>query len=421
MIAWIKRQEIFLKLLCLMLSVLLWMYVLNVENQDVSKTYKNVAVTLQNEQKLIEERNLIVTSGQNQVISVVLTGKRENLISAESPGAVAASADVSVISDSGTHNLLYSVATPDNLISVKSKLPEFITVNVEQFIYKSIPLEIIVDGNAAENYSLGEVATDFKYVTISGAESKVKNAELAVAHILGEGLTETTDFNMNYSILDKNGAEIESEYLFKQDTPVTATLAVTKNEKKKLAVNLVSAPGVNARYATADIQPEYITVTAQDEILAEIDSLSLGSIDLSQVNDGDVLDVPIKMPNGVRSADEAKNAKVTIHLDGIVTREFTPQIINFNFTSEKYKFEPVLTSMKIKLKGHKSVIDKLTGKSITVNADFRADEINGGNIAIGWHILSTEIELPKNSDIAIVEKGTLIVEVLENPSKTSTD
>lgn len=413
MIAWIKKQEIFLKLSCLLMSVLLWMYVLNAENQDVSKTYKDIAVTLQNQQQLIDERGLIVTSGQNQFVSVTLTGKRENLISAENPGEVTAAADVSVISDSGTHNLLYNVTTPA-AVSVKSKEPEFIKIDVERFIYKSIPLTIIIDGNSAENHSFGEIVTDFEYVTVSGAESHVKNVESAVAHINADGLSKTTDFDLNYIILDKNGDEITSEYIFRQDTPVTARLLVTKNERKKLTVDLVSAPGIDKKYASVTIQPEYITVTAIDEILSEFDEINLGSIDLSQISDGDTIDVPIKMPNGVRDVDGTETVKITVSLDGIIIKDITPQNINFNFTSEKYTFEPVLTSLKIKLKGHKSILDGLSDDAVLVKANFREDEIKGGEIAAGWHILSTEIVLPQNLDVAVVEKGTLIVEVTEN-------
>ncbi len=155
----------------------LWLYVVSTVSQQDDRTYYNVPVVLEGESKL-SERNLMITYQSAKAVSLHLSGSRGDL-NKLSPGSnLVARADLSSISEPGesiplNYAPVYATDVSSSDITVESRSPAQIFVNVDYRRTKEIPVQIKWTGTRSENYiyDTENVQLDNPMITISGPAS----------------------------------------------------------------------------------------------------------------------------------------------------------------------------------------------------------------------------------------------------------
>ena len=94
--------------LSVLISIVLWLYVVTVVSPESEATLYNIPVVLQGESAL-DERGLVLVSDDEYKINLQLYGNRKDLNKVNS-GNVTIIADLTKIYDPGTHNLSYNIS-----------------------------------------------------------------------------------------------------------------------------------------------------------------------------------------------------------------------------------------------------------------------------------------------------------------------
>ena len=69
-----KRQDIIVRILCVVFAFGLWLYITNVENPTVTREVGGIEVRFINEDKLIENQNLILSHEQDVSVTLTIEG-----------------------------------------------------------------------------------------------------------------------------------------------------------------------------------------------------------------------------------------------------------------------------------------------------------------------------------------------------------
>ena len=127
-----KRNKLGSFLLALVISLGLWLYVVNYIDTDYELTLDNVSVGLEGKSILTADRGLMLLSEDDYRVNITVSGSRQE-VSKINAGNIQVVANLSKIEEPGEHKLTYDVIFPGDVptdtVSAQ-KDPDRITVVV---------------------------------------------------------------------------------------------------------------------------------------------------------------------------------------------------------------------------------------------------------------------------------------------------
>ncbi len=219
-----RKLNIFAFVLCVFASFFVWIYVMNTQNSDYTKTF-SLSAEIINEEKLLNDTGLSLFGDTERQISVTIQGKKAD-IQKYSEKDFRAYVDVSVISEVGHTSVSVSVETPTAAVKVISVEPKTLAFYADYTITKEIVLTPYCEGDG-NNYILSASPAR---IQVSGPQSyanKIASARLVVPngdYSLGHQITSS-----DIQIYDANEKQLSSLYMtFSEDN---ITVKVIGNSK----------------------------------------------------------------------------------------------------------------------------------------------------------------------------------------------
>ena len=372
-----KKNKIMTFLLSLAIAFGLWTYVITVENPESDSTYHNIPVVFMNEEALTQ-RGLMLTSESEPEVDLHLSGNRKELNKLY-PSDISLTIDLSKIYGAGKHELSYTIGYPGDIpqgaFTVLSKNPSVITLTVERRVSKPVPVIIKYDGAVAEGYfaDMENARLEVQSVNVTGPASEMENIKQAVIHVNMEGVTETFSQAYTYILCDESGepAQITNPNLITTDVEeVVLTLDILQKKEVQLVMNVIEGAGATMENSTITIEPQFITVVGSQEALADLDTLELGTIDLSVLTQ-DMEPTAYEIPQipGVTNLTGITEAMVSITFPNLKTTKFTVnQIVAVNVPAGM-EAEVVTKQLEITVRGSRSLISKMAAEHLTVQVD----------------------------------------------------
>lgn len=402
-----KNKPLIPKIICLLLSFGLWIYISNVENPTRSVEVKNIPVELVNLDSLAKS-NFAVSGNQKYTVDLKIEGSSADVIKAK-PG------DFKIVADMST----YALKTGENTVPVQIiSYPENITiknngflsikVELEELISKDIAIQSKVKLNYKDNiYEMSKKITPVS-VTVQGAKSSIEKISSAV--ISGEENGISTDFEKNYEIkfVDSNGEEVKNI----SSNIDTAKLSVSVLNGKSVAINLkiTGAPKEGLELMGCELSSNYINIAGKSNVLEKIQAIDTENIDISQLDDTSELDVKLVIPEGVRvtSGQEYVKVKVILKVKENIDENSSKNLsipVKYNNLKEDFVLESSIEKVSITISGTQSELDKINEDSLSAVVDLSSltDE--------GTHFYNPEVSFnsPTSVTITNIEKVEVVV------------
>ena len=122
--------------------------------------------------------------------------------------------------------------------------------------------------------------------------------------------------------------------------------------------------------ATATIDPETVTISGTPERLDQIESINLGSIDLSQIVTSEVVNMTIPVPEGVSIISGITSAKVTVSMSGLDTRIVQTSDIELINTPEWISNVDLVTqALEVRIRGASDTMKLVQDQDVYVIVD----------------------------------------------------
>ena len=206
---------------------------------------------------------------------------------------------------------------------------------------------------------------------------------------------------------DTDGEPVaDAELLTADPATVLTVLPVVQLKEVELTVDILPGGGATEDDVTVDIEPGTITVSGEAADLAELDSVSLGEIDLSQVFGTLTQKMPINLDGTLENVSGPAEATVTVRVEGLSTKTLEADNIEVINKPEGYEANPVTQSLTVLVRGTQETLDAVTASQIRIVADLaRLD------LSTGTRTVPVRVYLDGSSDVGVVGEYNISISI----------
>lgn len=404
-------NRVFWMVISLLASLTIWVYVTSGETEDFKSTFRNVRIEIVGEDTLRSSRNLIVTDLNTNTITVEITGPRRVVAPLDSEDLVA-QVDVSKLTRAAYTTLKYDIVYPSSVderyITEEKKTPEYVNFTVSQLITKPIQVRGGFEGRSAEGFTAETPVFNPSTVSVTGPEAYIKDIDHADV-TFGQNVVADSTYSVDatYTLVDKNGDPVSTEYLTLSPDTVEATLPILLVKNVTLGVDLIEGAGATKANTKVSVEPSFITLAGDSSILGGFNRIILGTVVLTDFSSTFTETYPITIDNELRNVTGVSEAKVTIEVVGLETRSYRVTNLSYVGAAEGTSVELLTESLdNVVIRGTAEQLDQIKAENIRAVADLADIKDSTGSYmptakiyvdgvtdvgAVGQYVISVEI------------------------------
>ena len=205
----LMQNDIFLRIFSLALAIFCWIYIVFITNPEIEIKINNISVSLANHQA-IKNEGYIVSNEINTTVNIKIKGTRRMLADLDEKSIIAY-VDLTDCTDAKTYDLPINIKLPYDGISLVSSDVTKISVDVDKYSTKDIPISYTYSGSLSPHYSInGEPQLANKTVTISGPEPILSTIEKASITINLDNASDDISGFAPITLLNSNNSQVTS-------------------------------------------------------------------------------------------------------------------------------------------------------------------------------------------------------------------
>lgn len=373
------------KILHLLLSVLiafaLWIYVVTVVSPESEATFYNIPVVLNNESVLVG-KGLMVTSEDEPTVTLQLKGNRTDLNNLKNSD-ITVVADLSRINEAGNQSLSYNVSfTGGNAFEIMNQTPGDITLDVVEWTTKDVQVVPVYTGTLDLDYIdyRDQLEMDYQTVSITGPKAVVDQITQAAVEVNLDGRVETVSESLRYTLCDENGEPVDATSITTNVAEVTVTLKVLRVKEVPLLLEVSYGGGATAATSSVTQDYETIKVAGSEKMLDDLDSLTIGSVDLATISEAAEMTFDIVLPTGVENLSGITQVNVTVDFPGLAVKTLNVGKIFVSGTPKGVTYEIGTKMVPVTVRGPETLIEDITESNITILIDLSEAQLGENRV-----------------------------------------
>ena len=171
-------------------------------------------------------------------------------------------------------------------------------------------------------------------------------------------------------------------------------------------MDTIEGAGATSANTVIKIEPSSITLAGDTSILAGMNKIVLGTIDLTDFTDAFQNTYSIVLDNEVRNLTGITEAKVTVEIIGLETRDFTVTNLSCINDTVGYKSTIITESLTVTLRGTKEQLDAIQSENIRAVADLKDFKESSGT-----YMVPVKVYVAGYDDVGAIGDVTMSVEL----------
>lgn len=364
-----------LKLLSLIGAIVLWSFVISIENPTVTLDIRDIPVTFENENNL-NDRGLVLLSDNRPKVNITVRGPRSKMINMTAQH-VKVSADLSEYNEGLTPlNLRYDLPREIELVSE----PAVINVDIQKVISKKFHIEIELNGNLKEGYLLEATKATPEEVSVKGPRSTVESIQKVRAVLDAESLTKDMVTNVNLEALTKDDKVVDNIILGQNFVNVGVT--VTKSKEVKLTALTENNLDKDLKLVAITLEPKNFLIKGSKNKIDQITEIPTKKIDLSKINSTTTIEVEPDLPTDIYLVNDESKFKAKIEVEKKVEKTVSIPTSEIKLTGlevdKDYYFDK--ENLEIKVLGFKDDLDKISAEDIELSYSPKSELVGSESI-----------------------------------------
>ena len=368
-----------LMVLSFVLAVTLWLVVANVENPVTTKQFRDVDITIINENALSNINKVYeVVSGAQATFTV--KGRRTvlNHMTEEDFRVVA---DLSHMSE--VYAIPVEISPKNEALDVEIyKNANTMVLSLEDELTDTCAVTVVTEGEVMDGYALGEKEVKPNIVSVTGPQSMVHKIKEARVTVDVEHAASDVTAECEVQYYDGNGELLDQARLSTDYKSVDVNVQVLKTKAVSVFVNTIGSVAKGYELENVTYEPQSIDVAGTSDVLASINEIRINDLDISGLKEDQEYSFKVAdyVPEGVVLTDAEQKIMVTVKVGKIISKDIilTENHINLAGGQAKYKYElPVDTAIKVKVTGYRDVI--ATMQASDLNAMVDVSKLTTGN------------------------------------------
>lgn len=395
----ISDSKAFYIIVSILISVFLWLYVVNVEKPTGEITIRNIPITIQGED-VLEERGLMITDMSSRYFDLNLSGKRSALVKLSEEN-VTVTLDVSSVTADGDWSLKCKVTLPTTVttgtVTVTEKNDYSVSVTIAKQTSKTIDVRGEFTGTVAEGYQADEFIISPSTVTVTGQEDHVNQVAYGLVSVAQQDLNDTFTSEMGFTLMSATGEKLTDLNVTLSASTVYVTLPIVKVAEIPLAVNIVDGGGATSADATVTIDPESIVVSGAEDALTPLTKITLGEIDLADVLSVETFTFPITLTSELTNESGITEATVTVQVADLPSKVLDVNDIEIINIPDGFTASAVTQSLQVWVRGPEEALDGISAYQIRAVAD-----LEDTSVSVGQFRVPVKLYLDGGGDAGIV-------------------
>lgn len=415
-------NNLFLKILSLLVAILVWLLVINVDNPIVTRTFVVTDVQLLNEAYIDADGKMCMRDENQEPIRVTIKAQRKVLddISALNIRAVA---DLQQAVSLDTNPVMVPITATVGKITAENiqVTPRNLSLHIEDKETQEFVVNVTTDNTKPERgYEIGSLVSSPEKLRITGPTSLINKIDKVTASVNVAGETSDVTRETDVTVIDKNGEEFSAQdmsYLNVSKVYVTARLWKVRTDVK-ISAECSGVPKDGYQVESVTTTPNVISVAGSDESLSALAEQSntiwipAEAIDISGMDADYETKVNISeyLPEGLKLTTDSSE-DVFVHVNILPVGSSVCELPTKNISVENMPdgMQVVFDAaqIEVRVKKTKEDLEDLKEKDIKASVDLKdKDE--------GTYEIPIDIEIPDGYEL--VDEVTTGIEV----SKIST-
>lgn len=368
-----ENGTLIVKVICLLLSFGLWLYISNVENPLRTYELKNVPVELINEGSLTDSK-LAIVNNQQFVVDLKLEGPSSEILKVKKE-------DFKIVADMSAYALktgentipVQVISCPEN-INIKNNGFLGIKVNLEELVQKDFPIKSKVKITYKEHIYEKEETINPKSVTVTGGKSSVEKISEAILTGEENDVDQNKQSNYNIKFVDSFGNEVSNV----ESDAQTAKLSIVVTNGKVVPINLKTTGNIPQGFVLDgyELSKNNVNILGDSQYLDKVGSIDTEAVDMSSLQADTEIDAKLNLPQGISVEDGDGTIKVKFKVkkdenttkDENVTKNLVCNV-QYKNLNEAFLIENQALTVNVTLSGTQTALDVISSKNINVILD----------------------------------------------------
>lgn len=362
------------KILSVILAIIIWLLVTNVDNPYITKTYTDIPVTVLNEDALLK-KNKTWDIIEGDKVTVTLKAKR-SIMDKLSRSDLQATADLSKLSITNAVPINISVLKYEEEIKEKSLgKVDTLKVTLENIETQQFPITIETVGEVSEGYAIGTKIPTPNIVEVSGPESLIKRINQVKATINVQGISSSKTTSVEFGYYNYDGDKLDASRLSSNVKKVDVSINLLKTKTVDLEVETTGKTEQGYQIESILLEPKTIVVAGEQEQLSGLTSVLISDLSIEGLTEDteENIDITEYLPEGVKLAQESPDVRVKIQVIPLDSKRIkipVTKIEVLNVGNEfNYNFDD--TDIEVLIRGDAESIEDLTIEDLKPQIDLK--------------------------------------------------
>ena len=362
---WKNKQKIIVQLVCLLLSLGLWIYVTNIENPIKSYELSRVPVEIKNADSL-KDAGLALVPNQQFYVNLKIEGSSQDLFSVDKSDFTISVDLNEFVLKNGENKIAVNIENAPSTVKIKNSNGLTITINTEAYSTKEVPVKSKINVISKSSYYVATPVFSPETIIVSGPESLVNKVTKVVAE--GQESNAVKTIVKDYIVIpvDENDKEVTGLQLSQKWAE--ATIEINEGKTVPIKINTTGALASGLRLKSISSAITEIGITGPESILNSISEIGTETINLSEIKDSTNIDVALGIPDGILIHNGENSITVSIVVEKVQTREFT---IGYSMIGKQdgINIVPDNNKVTITVSGFEDILNSLTEANFTAVLD----------------------------------------------------
>ncbi|MCR4717879.1 MAG: hypothetical protein K5656_11945 [Lachnospiraceae bacterium] len=401
-------DNIVLRILSVIIAILLWLVVANIEDPVITKQFNDVPVEVVNAE-VLDSINKVYEIVEGETANFTVKG-RSSVLSDLTADDFNVLADFSHLSDVNSVNVDISAKSSATQVEIY-KNSNTVVVSLEDEDSANFPITVVTSGEVEDGYAIGEKTATPNILEVTGPASMIKKIDTVQALIDVNNAYDDVSGEVEIKYLNGDGDELDATRFTAKTSTVSVKVQVLKTKEVDVNVSTIGELAAGYSIKNVNYEPQKIKIAGPDEVLSEVEEIVIDDVDVTGLSkDAEFSISPLEyLPEGTYLANAEEQIMVTVEVGRYITKSITitKDDIDISGGNPSYNYNiSDDTTIKLTISGY---ADELNGLKAS---DFKP-MIDVTDCGVGSYLLALQYENPE--DIETVVSGKVSV----NIAKTS--
>ena len=410
----VKEKNLMVKLVCLLLSFGLWIYISNIENPIKQYTITNIPVQIVN-LDVLKEDNLTLAPDQNFTISLTIQGTSTNIYSINKSQFTVVANLSNYTLKSGDNSIPVEITNSPNNVNIKNNGVLRINIKLENITEKTMPVKSELNVTTSNSTYVKNISFSTNQITVSGPEETVNEVSKLVVRGNVTANNSTTTASFPVVAVDSSGNVVNDVVLSTNNVQTTITV-----EKGKLVPIKVQTTGeLRAGLTLENIiaNPNTIKILGSESVLDSTNEILSEPINLNSITGNETIITNLIVPRNITLLPNENEINVDVKVSG-ADENNSENVINGNTETTK-TFEIPITiegnlsgytanlssnTVTVVLKGTKKELDNLQASNLSCKVDISKLTKEGG-------VVNPTVDINNENNVLVDSQNPQTVDV----------